>query len=194
METILNLCGGKIIPKLQENQFLVNLDLSYKFGADSIDYVRHEHLNWVNYNSEKYYIKHDVYDFLENYDIPFDKILIYRFLEHVPKSQVLYFIYLLSTITKPGAILDIIVPDYKVLAQRILREEPYNPDVNFEAEDIITTYELLNTPESPHQSVWTVDRFNYFFHLEGRFLVRKVIQNFKFDGRDLYLRAEIERI
>ena len=110
METILNLCGGKIIPEITENQFLVNLDLSYKFGADSIDAVRLMHRNYnqqvtsicgrsgtyfiIYGRSGTYFINHDVYDFLENYDVPFDKIIIYRFLEHVPKSKLLYFIYL----------------------------------------------------------------------------------------------------
>lgn len=199
-KSILNLCGGKIIPEFEKNveySFLINLDQIY-FTKNTIEVIRTEHINFnlddvePEYTEYSLCLNHDVYDFLERYEIPFDKVIIYRFLEHVPKSNVLYFIYLLSTITKPGAILDIIVPDYKILAQRILDENPY--DFGFEAEDIITTYELLNDSQSPHLSVWTKERLVYFFSLEGRFRVKTMEENYKFDGRDLYLRAVIERI
>ena len=150
------------------------------------------YLQNYNFIKNRLYINHDVYDFLERYDIPFDKIIIYRFLEHVPKSNVLYFIYLLSTITKPGAILDVIVPDYTLLAQRILDEDPFR--TGFEGEDIITTYELLNDLPSPHLSVWTNARLVYFFNLEKRFCVKSIENKYEFDGRNIYIRALIERV
>jgi len=99
---------------------------------------------------------------------------------------------LLSTCTKPGAKLDIIVPDCKKVAQRIIDEDPFKQ--GFEAEDIITTYEMVNDMPSPHLSIWTKDRLKYFFELEGRFKIVKTEDNYKFDGRDIYLRSLIERI
>ena len=134
-----------------------------------------------------------MYEFLERYHIPFDGIAIYRFLEHVPKVQVLYFIYLLSTSVKIGGYVDVIVPDYKKLAKRILDEDVFSN--NFEEEDIITTFELLNEPTcSPHASIWTFDRAYKFFELEGRFKIKIIKENYDFDGRDIYLRFIAERV
>jgi len=202
-KSILNLCGGKINPLCYDDSikdcFLINLDKNYLI-EDSLVHIREEHnifqtnikFNIQNRYHRRNYINYNVYDFLERYDINFDIICIYRFLEHVSKTNILYFIYLLSTCTKPGAILDIIVPDYKILAKRILEENVYSSD--FESDDIITTYELLNDPENPHVSIWTRDRINKFFTLENRFKIDYIKENYEFDGRNIYLRTIIERI
>jgi len=213
-KSILNIAAGKILPfeysgsqnsiKLYEDMsFLVNLDSMYLNSVD-IKEVLHFHSEYENvknnmknlkqfYNPTKMYCNFDVYEFLEKYHIQFEGISIYRFLEHVPKVKILYFIYLLSTAIKVGSIIDVIVPDYKILAQRILNEDVFGSK-NFEAEDIITTFELLNEPYCPHASVWTEDRIKYFFTLEGRFEILGIQKNYNFDGRDLYLRFLAKRI
>lgn len=198
--SILNICGGKIPPidhnKMKENKFLLNVDLSYftNYNEENIHNIREEHKSILDadYGYFSANLKHDIYDFLERYDLTFDVVTIYRFLEHVPKDKVLYFIYLLSTITKKDSIIDVIVPDYKILAERILKEEVFSS--RFEAEDIVTTYELLNEPSSPHMSIWTVPRLLHFFSLEGRFAVETFKTNYEFDGRNLYIRALIRRL
>ena len=197
--SILNLCGGKILPEIDSQikpYFLLNLDQIY-LGEANVGDVRLNHFKflkekWDGQQSQTYYCNYDVYQFLERYDLPFDLISIYRFLEHVPKSNVLYFIYLLSTCTTKGSMLDIIVPDCKKVAQRIIDEDPFKP--GFESEDIITTYEMVNDMPSPHLSIWTKDRLKYFFELEGRFRIVTISENYKFDGRDIYLRSLIERV
>jgi len=191
MSIILNIAAGKMLPidQLNKNDILVNLDLEYFNSTDAADVEKyHRSKSIVKENDEKpliIYTNHDIYE-------EFDKIVIYRFLEHVPKVKVLYFIYKLSEILKIGGEVDIIVPDYKALAKRILNEDVSAP--NFEAEDIITTFELLNEDYSPHLSVWTKDRAKYFFELEGRFEVTEINENYDFDGRDIYLRFKAERI
>ena len=141
---------------------------------------------------KSYSTGYDIYEFLEKYHLKFDGITMYRFLEHVPKVKVLYFIYLLSTAVKIGGIVDVIVPDYKALSVRILNEDV--KDANFEAEDIITTFELLNEDYSPHCSIWTAARIVHFFELEGRFKISTMHENYKFDGRDIYIRFLAERV
>jgi hypothetical protein len=98
----------------------------------------------------------------------------------------------MATSLRVGGYIDCIVPNYRALANRILNEDLTSKD--FEAEDIITTYELLNEPGSPHCSVWTPDRILKFFELEKRFHVIMVDPQFNFDGRDIYIRAVIARI
>ena len=209
-KVILNIAGGKIKPfewdgadtieLYKDTKLIVNLDKMYYnptsiteiINTHSLIYYRNisfiDSSKCIEYNSDM-----DVYEFLERYHIPFDGIAIYRFLEHVPKVQVLYFIYLLSTSVKIGGYVDVIVPDYKKLAKRILEEDVFSN--NFEAEDIITTFELLNEPTcSPHASIWTFDRVKYFFELEGRFEIKIIKENYDFDGRDIYLRFLAQRV
>lgn len=195
MKSVLNIAGGKIFPynTYKNLKFLVNLDGMYlnsskieKIIEDHESFEKNKILN-INQDFTEHMCNFDIYEFLEKYHIKFDGIVMYRFLEHVPKVKILYFIYLLSTSIKLDGTFDIIVPDYKALAKRILSENVGNP--NWEAEDIITTFELLNEKYDPHGSIWTEDRLKYYLELEGRFKVEKVLSNYEFDGRNIYLRA-----
>jgi len=195
---ILNIAAGNIFPidKKEKTDILVNLDLNY-FNSITVQELEKFHREnptstITNNIGNVIYINHDIYEFLERYTERFDKVVIYRFLEHVPKVKVLYFLYMLSTVMKIGAEMDVIVPNYKILAERILNEDVSAP--NFEAEDIITTFELLNEPSCPHASVWTEDRVKHFIELEGRFKVNEINQKYYFDGRDIYLRFKATRV
>lgn len=204
-KSILNIAGGKIGPiehhykdLYNDARFLVNLDSMYLNSTPIHNIIKdHEIFDEdIRYKRiplyKNYNCNYDIYEFLEKYHIKFDGITMYRFLEHVPKVKILYFIYLLSTIIKIGGMVDVIVPDYKALAKRILEENVKDP--NFEAQDIITTFELLNEDYSPHCSIWTTDRIVHFFELEGRFQIKTLTENYKFDGRDIYIRFLAQRI
>ena len=138
----------------------------------------------------------DVFGFMERCRGLFDQVAIYRFLEHVTFTNVEYFIYLVSTVIKPGGLVDVIVPDYRILAKLILAEEEnlQKPHKNFAAHNIKLTTELLNEPSCPHASIWTQARMKYFWELEERFKVISQESAFDFDGRDIYLRSVIERV
>lgn len=199
MNKILNIAAGNMLPlkPLTQNDFLVNIDLNY-FNASTAGHVESYHRETAN--SVKWcldkpvitYVNHDVYAFLEKYTEKFDEVVMYRFLEHVPKVKVLYFLYILAGCIRVGGTVDVIVPDYELLSKRILEENVF--DKNFEAEDIITTFELLNEPYCPHASIWTEDRAKYFFELEKRFKIKDMQFNFNFDGRNIYLRFQAERV
>jgi hypothetical protein len=192
--TILNLGSGKVQPlDMTPSCFLVNLDSGYYPGNLFVSDILEQHKLWLD-DPSFIVVKHfnaDAFTFLEKYPIKFDRIVIYRFLEHVARRDVLYFIYLMSTSLESGGIIDCIVPDYELLAHRILSEKPFSK--NFEAEDIITTTELLNEPSCPHASIWTPKRIKKFFELEKRFILQELVTPFYFDGRSIYLRAIIER-
>lgn len=159
--------------------------------------TEHQALYWQNHNIQnnlrkQILCKAPANEFLEKTILTFDKIFIYRYLEHVSFTEVLYFIYLLSTVTKPGAEIDVIVPDYKILANILLLENVNSKD--FEKNNILLTTELLNEPSCPHASIWTVDRALYFWSLEDRFRIREITTPYSFDGRYIYLRFIAERI
>jgi hypothetical protein len=143
-------------------------------------------------------------EFMQRTRVKFDVVILNRVLEHIPKDEVLYFIYLLSTITNPGkraisicgdrqkqGIISVIVPDYKLLANMLLNEEVGSP--NFDKHNILLTSELLNEVSDPHASIWTAERLEYFFEYENRFEVTNITRFFKFDKRDIYIHALIQK-
>ena len=194
MTTILNIAGGKIPPlnlETYEPYFLVNIDTMY-YGNKHPSIVEASYKNWRSLGCETHNIKEDIVEFMERTVLSFDRICIYRYLEHVAMVDVPYFIYLLSTVARPGSIIEIIVPNYEILARMILDEFPL--DGNFDWTNILLTTELLNEPSCPHASIWTSARAKYFFTLEKRFEVIEIDENFKFDDRDIYLKFIAKRI
>lgn len=204
MESYLNIAAGKIYPIDYElySSFLVQLDKMY-WETNPIEEIEIQHKSWIkDIESEAgsdggiFHTDIDAFEFLANYKYQFDHISCYRFLEHVTKTDVQGFIYLLSTAMKLGGTLDIIVPNYKTLAELILNET-INDTVNhqdWERHDTLLTYELLNMPDMPHASIWTPERIEYFFQLEERFKINFINPSYLFDGRDIYIRAFLERI
>ena len=197
-EKILNIAGGKFSPILDPPKtptFLVNVDTMYYENSDPV-MVENKFGSWAGTQDETYNINADVFEFMERTIMNFDRVCIYRFLEHVSFTQVAYFIYLVSTVTKPGAIVDVIVPNYEALAHMILSEDANTTlkMFDFEANNILLTTELLNEPSCPHASIWTPYRANYFWELEGRFKLHEKWSKYTFDGRDIYLRFILKRV
>jgi len=195
---ILNLGAGKIDPILTKEEVTsfittINLDTNYLSAATASeieDYI--ENKMPVSFNSnEKLYCNCNAFEFMEKFRPQVDRICAYRFLEHISFTQVLYFIYLVSTCIKKGGIVDIIVPNYEILAKMILDEVI---DQNFEANNILLTTELLNEPSCPHASIWTPQRAKHFWELEKRFKIIQEYPRYEFDGRNIYLRFLAKRV
>lgn len=192
-QTILNLAAGKFQPIDISliHRFLVNVDTMY-YDFEPPDVIEHMWTNWGRTKDITICCNEDVFTFMERTKMLFDQVCIYRFLEHVSMDKVLYFIYLVSTVTKPGSLVDIIVPNYAILAELILREHPTHP--NFEKQNVELTTELLNEPSCPHASIWTDHRAKYFWEFEKRFKIVDICNHYDFDGRNIYLRFWAERI
>jgi len=192
----LNIAAGKFDPIddkiLQgEPQIIVNLDTMY-YKTDEPALIEHEISRWECLGSKTFHCNVDALEFMERTRIIFDRICIYRFLEHVSFTNVMYFIYLVSMVTHRDSIVDVIVPNYETLANMILQEDVTTKE--FESDNILLTTELLNEPSCPHASIWTPDRVYHFWEMEGRFKVKHVIHNYKFDGREIYMRFKAERL
>lgn len=196
---ILNLGAGKIDPILTKEETtpfttVVNLDNNYLSAATAAeieDYIENKIPGSINYN-EKLYCNCNAFEFMEKFRPQFDRICMYRFLEHISFTQVLYFIYLVSTSIKIDGIVDVIVPNYEILAKMLLEESVHNPE--FEKNNILLTTELLNEPSCPHASIWTVDRAKYFWEYEKRFKVIDGWPEYEFDGRKIYMRFLAKRV
>lgn len=202
MKSILNIGAGKIKPlyikNLTEKYFLIQLDPMYQNFVDMSNAEKF-YKEWkyqIKENNTIVKVNNEAMDFLGTYCYQFDHIACYRYLEHVTKPEIQSFLYLISTALKVGGTLDIIVPNYEILADMIINET-INEDTKhaeWERHDTLLTYELLNEPSMPHASIWTPQRINYFFELEERFKVINIVECFKFDGRSCYLRAKILRV
>lgn len=196
---ILNIAAGKLKPIYDHDEkiaprTLINLDTSY-YSYTKVDIIEAYTSSWVKNRDRtnvEYYCNEDAFTFMERTQLVFDRLCLYRFLEHIPFDRLMYFIYLLSSVTRKGALVDIIVPNYKILANMILNEDVNSPE--FEADNILLTTELVNEPGCPHASVWTAERAVHFFKMERRFVIKEIDENYTFDGRNIYLRFIAERI
>jgi len=192
MEKVLNVAGGKFPPlNLTPPYFSVNVDTMYYYNRDPAE-VEKLWSRWDKKTNKVHNVKADVFEFLERTYTYYHRVCIYRFLEHVSFTNVLYFIYLIAGVTEKNSKVDVIVPNYSTLATMILEEDPRSPI--FEEENILLTTELLNEPSCPHASIWTVDRAYHFWEMEGRFKVENVQPSFRFDGREIYLRFQARRL
>jgi len=193
---ILNLGAGKQSPILQDqikekSRFIINLDTAY-YSTPEPGIIENLVVKWDRKASYVSFCNEDAFTFMERTKLIFDRVCIYRLLEHISMDKVLYFIYLLSTITRKGGLIDVIVPNYEILASMILKEDVNDKD--FEGHNILLTTELLNDPSCPHASIWTPARVEYFFKLEKRFKINQWASNYEFDGRNIYLRFWAERL
>lgn len=198
-QSYLNIAAGKIFPidyREAENSFLLQLDTMYLNYGDAAT-CENNHRIWLRKKEKDVqYCNMNAFEFLGFYKYQFDNISFYRFLEHITKPEVMGFIYLVSTATKIGGIVDVIVPNYETLAKMILSENLDNhvAHIDWERHDTILTYELLNEPSMPHASIWTPSRLQYFFELEQRFQIEHIDEAYEFDGRKLYIRAKFKRV
>lgn len=208
---VLNIAGGKFehLPILDSEKsgmlpkFELNIDTGHYTDMTPNEAEKHAGSWAVNPDrtSKLCYLNCDAFRFMERTVLKFDRVAIYRFLEHVSFTQVLYFIYLVSTVTEKGALVDVIVPNYETLAGMIQQEERIYKDETesdmydkFENWNTLLTTELLNEPSCPHASIWTPFRAQLFWELEKRFRIDDIDAAFQFDGRDIYMRFIAERL
>jgi len=161
LKSILNIGAGKIKPLYIENltqkYFLIQLDPMYHSYVE-MSLTEKYHNIWrheTKEQSEVVKVKEKAFDFLGSYCYQFDHIACYRYLEHVTKPEIQTFLYLMSTALKVGGTLDIIVPNYEILADMILNEkiDEDTKHAEWERHDTQLTYELLNEPSMPHASI-----------------------------------------
>lgn len=191
---IFNIGAGKPILNIDiPDLFVINLDRNYFTAVDPM-YAESKHHEWLSGKIEgcTLDVKYDIFEFLKTYKYKFDEVFICRYFEHVKKNDILFFIYLLSTVVKKDGIVNLISPDFKLLSQMILDEDI--SDTNFEKNDIILSTEIFNEDYDPHGNITTVDRTRYFFEYESRFKIIDSISPYEFDGRNIYFRSIIKRI
>jgi hypothetical protein len=199
MITILNIGAGKIKPLNLEpkNKYtILNLDFGYPTEKctlpQSLKDIESRMHQYYNNDIAEFYSNWDMWYFLKEYSGTFDRVCMYRVLEHIPFDKVEYFIYMLSIVMSKGSHVDIIVPDMEKLAKLVLT---LDPDLKrFRSDYILATTEIVNEPNDPHTSIWTPKILKYIWELEGRFKVISILEDYDFDNRNIYMRARVERV
>jgi len=220
MNTFLNLGAGRSKPlelPTDKPYFLMNVDRMYKAMSSFKDDVGYNSLvgairawhKFVNERSESFnsetppwihYVGEDIPTFLDTYLEQFQNITIYRYLEHIPWTKLGYFIYQVSQLVEQSGIVDIIVPNFVTLGERLksLEEDLESGECLdsqwLENELIILNSEFVNEPFDPHQCMTSPQILHRAFTTEGRFKLVKSWPQFNYDGRDIYMRMIFKRI
>ena len=130
---ILNLGAGKQSPILHDQlkkqpRFIINLDTAYYESALRPEFVEKAFTAWERRSSVICYCKEDAFTFMERTKLIFDRVCIYRLLEHISMDKVLYFIYLISMITKKDSEVDVIVSTNIVTGDITISKAGLAPD------------------------------------------------------------------
>lgn len=147
------------------------------------------------------YLKHsllspkDIFEFLEKYsEKDICEIYAQRIFEHIPIDRIHYLLYLLYSVSKPGATLFITVPDFEKVMQKVtLMDAEKQTAQQFSRDLICVTTEMFNEPSDPHRSVWTPNLAKYYIELEKYWKISQ-IQYVSLDGRDWYMQIEAHKI
>lgn len=165
------------------NDFVVHVD--YLYNNDRDLYTVDENCSLIG---------EDIFHYLENYpEKDFDAIEAYRVFEHIPTDKISYLLYLLYSVSKPNAILRIVVPDFLEVGEELGKLEQLlscnsiqlSP-ITFNRKLIELTTEFFNEKSDPHQSVWTPNLAAYYLSLEG-YWNPSGFTHIQLDGRKWYL-------
>ncbi len=150
----------------------------------------------------------DIFEFLGNYyGEKFDKVESSRFFEHVDYEKIPELLYLIKNVMKPGAILEVIVPNFSAVFSTFLQFEKnmYEDKENrsFLKKDIkpdkLTPSifnrllidfhtEIFNTKKDPHRCLWSPNLAEYYFKLENFFSTLDIEENVELDNRNWYMK------
>lgn len=173
-----------------------HVDMLYAMDADS----RYNELKWElretsEPGSRVHFHGMKILEFLESYPCrDFDEILAQRVFEHIPVTEISYMLYLLRCIAADGAELNIIVPDFTKVFEKISLMDPEKMCASeFNRSMIEVTTEMFNEPNDPHCSIWTPAFARYYIELEKYWKVAE-LKYVTLDNRDWYMSITANRI
>ena len=141
---------------------------------------------------------HEISSFLENYvGVPFDIVKVYRVFEHVHYDQISYYLYLIYKVMKPGGTIEIIVPNFLQVFEKLQHFENNFHSLTpseFNNTMIMLHTEIFNEINDPHQSIWTPALAEYYLTLEGYYEVKNLQENVILDNRDWYFKVTAKTV
>jgi len=192
-DIILNLGSGNTKPFGYPDQtktmldILINVDTSYlNIPTDDIELIHSVILNPGSALKSEYFTDTSAFAFLSEIVGKVDKVVAYRFLEHIEHTQVPYMLYLIGNVLKKDGEFEFIVPDYLKLSKFLIAND--NPKkADFNNVTTLLTYEMLADPYCPHCSLWTKNRAEALLTAENIFEVDEIVEDYQAFGRNIYL-------
>lgn len=138
----------------------------------------------------------DLIDYLEAYDSePFGRVEAHRVFEHLTPDMVQFALWLLWNVTESSCHLEIVVPNHKLIMERLGAEDSLGgPADEFNRMFNFAHYEVFNTPDDPHRSIWAPNLVPHYVESEGLWTVMNVERNYeKEPGRDFFLKIVATR-
>ena len=202
IELILNLGSGNTKPFGYPNDnstLMINVDSGYQHYQISSDeeihntLMNYETMNTMNSFDKELFTDMDAFKFLSTQIVKYDKVVAYRFLEHIPHEQVPYMLYLIGNVLKKDGEFEFIVPDYLKLAKLLIgNDNPKKP--SFNNVNTLLTYEMLADPGCPHCSIWTKNRAEALLTAENIFEVDEITEDYVAFGRNIYLHVIAHKV
>jgi SAM-dependent methyltransferase len=200
--TILNLGGGKIdedFIETSKKHMLVNVDQSYKYNHNDPAELIKFHIDVLNNDrapDDEYtwFIKSDIFDFVDSYPLKFDYIIANRIFEHMfyDSGEIGRLLSACHYLLNDGGIMYIIVPNHEILAQLLINNpmsEINHTIVNNKL--LVLNTEFCNTRVDPHGSIWTPELAKYYIESEGVWKINFIYNEVEWDDRPCYMMIEI---
>lgn len=163
---------------------IVCVDRMFASG-DTMNIIYPKYENRIDKKVEIDFYDDDIFEFLEKYPLKdFTDINMERVAEHIPYEKLHYLFYLLFEVSKPTALLTIIVPDFSKIVQNFDDHlETVDHPVNLNTVEIIRLHtEIFNEKHDPHLSFWNRGIAKYWLELEGYWKITQM-KDIKIDGR-----------
>ena len=192
---ILDLAAGKYNPeltKLYSNNCTTVIHVDRCFKGLNIDSSFANIMTSIMENDLKegdIFCGCDIFEFLDTFPYKgFDKVISNRFFEHCEYcgGEVGRILEACNNITKSTGTLEIVVPNAKVLAEKLIQCERTGMYTDNDA--MILNTEYCNGKFDPHASIWTPVLAYKYINQEATWKIDKIIERFPFAGRDIYMK------
>lgn len=146
----------------------------------------------------QWFVKSDIFEFVDNFPVKFDTVLAERIFEHLDytNGEIGRLLEALNMLTFENGKLEIVVPNAILLSKMLLDYENSMGDghiAELKAKLIINT-EFCNFKGDPHASVWTPKLAHEYIESEGTWKIDDIVKQISFGGRDIYMKIFCSKV
>lgn len=199
MKITLNIGAGKVSPRTATDEIFVNLDRGYPDFIPTLSSWS-SGLHKDSTSPGHYFVKQDIFEFMDSYPFKFDYIIANRIFEHMEyvgdKSVGRLLEACHKILTRFGE-MEIVVPNAALLASELLEYEAGHIGQICKNSDnlklVINTEFTNSCHEDPHCSIWTPRLAREYIEQEGTFSIIKIEDQITFANREIYMKILLKK-